>query len=64
MNMSYCMFENTVQDLFQVLNRVREVGSWEELTEDSSEYEIQAMKDLPRLCERILEHYKDIQIED
>ena len=62
--MSYCMFENTVGDLLQILNRLREVRDWEELTEEASDYEIQAMKDLPKVCKQIQDYYKYFQIEN
>jgi len=54
MNMSYCAFENTLQDLRQCLNVLREARSWEELLEGKSEYEQQAVKDMPGvLCEML-----------
>lgn len=58
--MSYCMFENTLQDLRQVRDRLREVDSMEELLEEASEHEIEAIKALPMVCAKILEYYDDL----
>lgn len=63
MNMSYCQFENTVKDLKQVLETLRNSGSISELIEDSSTYEEEAIRDLPSICKKILEEYENKQDE-
>lgn len=50
--MSYCRFENTVQDLRDCFNH------WE-LDEDASEYEVQAKQRLTKLCVNIALLYGD-----
>ena len=60
MNMSYVMFENTLRDLYQVRNRLREARSMEELLEDASEYEQQAIKDMPRVLAEMLRYYDNL----
>ena len=59
-NMSYCQFENTLKDLYQLRNVLREAGSLEELLEDSSEYEQQAIKDMPRVLAEMLRYYDNL----
>lgn len=59
-NMSYCQFENTLKDLYQLRNVLREARSWEELTEEASEYEVQAMKDMPGVLAEILRLYDNL----
>jgi len=61
MNMSYCQFENTVRDLQQVLDTLRSCNSLEELIEDSSSYEQNAIRDLPYVCRQISERYRILQ---
>jgi len=41
-NMSYCQFENTLSDMYQVLQTMREAGSVEDL--DLNSYELVAFK--------------------
>jgi hypothetical protein len=60
MNMTYCQFENTLQDLRQCRNTLREAGSWEELMEDKSEYEIQALKDMPGVLVEMLRYFDNL----
>lgn len=60
MNMSYCAFENTLKDLYQILDRLRSVRSWEELTEDASKYEAEAMRSMPDVIENILERFQSL----
>ncbi len=60
MNMTYCQFENTLQDLRQCRNTLREASSWEELIEDKSEYEIQALKDMPGVLAEMLRYYDNL----
>jgi hypothetical protein len=59
-NMTYCQFENTLQDLRQCRNTLREARSWEELTEDMSEYEAQAVKDMPGILAEMLRYYDNL----
>lgn len=59
-NMEYCQFENTLKDLRQCRNALREAQSWEELTEEASEDEIQAMKDMPKVLAEILRLYDNL----
>jgi hypothetical protein len=61
MNMSYCAFENTLQDLYQIRDILREARSWEELTSEASDYEIQAMKDMPHVLKDILTSFKELR---
>jgi hypothetical protein len=58
--MTYCQFENTLQDLRQCRNTLREARSWEELIEDKSEYEIQALKDMPKVLTEMLRYYDEL----
>ena len=59
-NMSYCQFQNTLQDLYQLRNVLREARSMEELLEDSSEYEAQAIKDMPGVLAEMLRFYDNL----
>lgn len=58
MNMTYCQFENTVKDLRQVLETLRNTTSLKDLLEESPIYERAAIKDLPYVCKDILAHYE------
>ena len=60
MNMGYVMFENTLRDLYQIRNRLREARSWEELLEDASEYEAEAIKDMPKVLAEMLRYYDNL----
>jgi hypothetical protein len=59
-NMSYCQFENTLKDLYQLRNVLREAGSLEELLEEASEYEQQAIKDMPGVLAEMLRFYDNL----
>jgi len=59
-NMSYCMFENTLQDLRECRNALREARSLEELLEDASEREAEAIKDMPKVLAEMLEFYDNL----
>jgi hypothetical protein len=59
-NMSYCQFENTLQDLRQCRNELREARSWEELLEGKSEYEQQAIKDMPKVLAEMLQFFDNL----
>jgi hypothetical protein len=60
MNMTYCQFENTLQDLRQCRNTLREAQSWEELTEEMSEYEVAALKDMPKVLAEMLRYFDNL----
>ena len=55
-NMSYCRFENTVNDMNDCLNAIedREVN-------DLSDYELRALKEFLQLGKAIVENEHDIQ---
>lgn len=55
MNMSYCQFENTLQDLRQCRNELREAQSWEDLLEGKSQYEKDAIADMPIVLAEMLQ---------
>lgn len=59
-NMEYCQFENTLKDLRQCRNALRNAQSWEELIEEASEYEVQAMKDMPKVLAEMLRYYDNL----
>jgi hypothetical protein len=54
------MFENTLKDLYQVRNELREAGSWEDLLEGKSEYEKDAIKSMPKVLAEMLRYYDEL----
>ena len=58
--MSYCQFENTLQDLRQCLGTLERAQSWEELTEEMSEYEVAALKDMPKVLAEMLRYFDNL----
>ena len=52
MNMSYCRFENTVNDMIDCINNM-------EISTDASEYEKRARKRFVELCAQVVEEYGD-----
>ena len=60
MNMSYCQFENTLQDLRQLRNVLREATSIEELTEEMSQYEKEAFEAMPKVLAEMLRYYDNL----
>ena len=54
------MFENTLQDLRACRDRLREAQSIEELLEDSSEYEANAIKNMPGVLAEMLRYYDNL----
>jgi len=54
MNMSYCRFQNTSQDLQDCLDKLEECG-YKKTYETSSEYEQRALKEMRRMCEEFLD---------
>ena len=59
-NMSYCQFENTLQDLRECRNTLREARSLEDLLEDASEREAEAIKDMPGVLAEMLRYYDNL----
>ena len=60
MNMSYCQFENTLGDLRQILGTLERANDWEDLTSEMSSYEIEAVRDLPKVLAQILNCYDNL----
>jgi len=59
-NMSYCRFQNTVQDLRdckEALEELEELGGVDEYGEKLSQAEERAKKNLIELCEEITEAF-------
>ena len=54
------MFENTLQDLRECRNVLREARSLEELLEDASEREAEAIKDMPKVLAEMLRYYDNL----
>ena len=59
-NMSYCQFQNTLQDLYQLRSVLRQRQSMEDLLEDASEEEQQAIKDMPKVLAEMLRYYDNL----
>ena len=56
--MSYCRFENTVNDMIDCIDNM-------EIDEDASEYEKRARKEFVELCVQVAEEYgKELEEED
>ena len=62
-SMSYCMFENTYDDLRQCYSRLEEGDSIEELTAEMSQDELIHFKSLFTLCERVVNCYRELNME-
>jgi len=60
MNMSYCQFENTLTDLRQCLGTLERARSWEDLTEEMSEYEVEALREMPKVLAEMLQCFEDL----
>lgn len=60
MNMSYTQFRNTLQDLRQCRNTLREARSWEELTEEMSQDEKEALQDMPKVLAEMLGYFDNL----
>ncbi len=58
--MSYAMFENTLKDLYQCRNVLREAGSMEELLEGMSQYEKEALQDMPAVLAEMLGYFDEL----
>ena len=59
-NMSYCRFENTLQDLRDCYDALCEGINKSEL----SEYEQRALPELLELCKSIASEFEDFELED
>ena len=58
MNMSYCRFENTVNDMMDCINNM-------ELDEHASDYEKHARKRFVELCAQVVkDHGEELEDED
>ena len=55
MNMSYCRFENTSNDLSDCINAMEDAETLAEM--DLSKYESQAMKRMAEMAQEFLAHY-------
>jgi hypothetical protein len=60
MNMSYCKFQNTLKDLYDCCHTLREARSWEELTEEMSQDEVEALKDMPGTLAVMLRYFDNL----
>jgi hypothetical protein len=60
MNMSYVKFQNTLKDLYDCRNALREARSWEELTEEMSRDEVEALKDMPGTLTEMLRYFDNL----
>jgi hypothetical protein len=58
--MSYCQFQNTLQDLYQLRSVLRQRQSMEDLLEDASPDEQQAIKDMPAVLAEMLRYYDNL----
>lgn len=58
-SMTYCMFENTAEELDNCIEGLTEVGHFDEL--DLSDSETIALRRLSRMCKEFLELYKDLE---
>jgi len=56
MNMSYCRFKNTSQDLGDCLDAIEN-----EDTKDMADFEYEGLEDILSYCESILEHRERIE---
>ena len=60
-NMSYCMCENTVGALYQVLNAMREEGA--DFFKEMSREERRAYQDLFQACEAFIDQAGELEAE-
>ena len=60
-NMSYCMCENTLLALRQVLNAMEDQGT--EFTEDMSREERRAFEELFHACEAFMRQAEELELE-
>lgn len=60
-SMSYCMFENTSNEMGQVLNKMSQSDSIDDL--DMNEYEQRAFRDLYEQCQEYIVRYRELAAE-
>lgn len=60
-SMSYCMFENTANEMNQVLNKMSQSDSIDDL--DMNEYEQRAFRDLYEQCQEYIVRYRELAAE-
>ena len=60
-NMSYCMCENTANDLQDVVNRLAEEGT--DWIEDMNEFEVRGLRDIVELAHAIVQLAENGQID-
>jgi len=60
-SMSYCMFENTAGEMGQVINRMSECNSIEDL--NHNEYEQRAFRVLYEQCQEYIAMYRTLAAE-
>lgn len=58
--MSYVKFQNTLKDLYDCRNALREARSWEELTEEMSQDEKEALQDMPKVLAEMLRYFDNL----
>jgi hypothetical protein len=58
--MTYTQFRNTLQDLRQCRNTLREARSWEELTEEMSQDEVEALLEMPKVLAEMLRYFDNL----
>ena len=58
--MTYTQFRNTLQDLRQCRNTLREARSLEELTEEMSQDEVEALQDMPKVLAEMLRYFDNL----
>lgn len=61
-NMSYCMFENTMNDLHQCVRTMQEASDLEDL--NLNEYEQIGFRELYKLSKEYIEFYKMLTVND
>lgn len=59
-NMSYCMFENTASALCQILGRLSEVDSLNELKGEANQYEKPYIEQVHELVKQIAEEMDNL----
>ena len=60
-SMSYCMFENTSNEMGQVLNKMSESSNIDDL--DMNEYEQRAFRNLYEQCQEYITRYRELAAE-
>ena len=60
MNYGSRLFASPMEPLTLIKNRLRAAGTWDELTDDMSDVEVKAMRELPMLIAEIQRLYDDL----